>query len=256
MTYTPPTIVASGTTFAQFQSSGLSGHLERLITAQVATVAPVAAATATATGGGASGGLLAAGTYYYVFTESNGFGETTKSPEGAQLTVGAANQPQFTFPALQTGNTSRNLYLGAVNGVTGGPYKLYATGITTTTYTAAVLAPSNSSAGAPPATNTTGLTFSNAAGAVDSIAMSLVRAAKNGNLEDAYKYAATVVRQFNSGAPATFAGEVSKFRRAHIAFAMLNTLFNEIGVLIDANPGTINRTINPIGNSKSARTWP
>ena len=51
-----------------------------------------------------------------MFTESNGFGETTKSPEGTQLTVGATNQPQFTFPSLKTGNTSRNLYLGAVGG--------------------------------------------------------------------------------------------------------------------------------------------
>ena len=36
-----------------------------------------------ANGGGASGGLLAAGTYYFVVTETNGFGETTAGPVSA-----------------------------------------------------------------------------------------------------------------------------------------------------------------------------
>src|SRR5947209_6026650 len=122
MGYTSPNVIASGTTFAQFQAGGVSGHLERLIAAQAATLAPTAAPTAT--GGGSIGGLLAAGTYYLVFTESNGFGETTKSPESAQLTVGATNIPRVTFPSLKTGNLARRLYLGARNGPTGGPYML------------------------------------------------------------------------------------------------------------------------------------
>ena len=40
MSYTAPTVVASGTTFAQFQAGGASGHLELLITAQAATAGP------------------------------------------------------------------------------------------------------------------------------------------------------------------------------------------------------------------------
>src|SRR5215472_4580417 len=111
MAYTSPNIIASGTTFAQHQAAGLSGHLERLIASQAATASPTAAATATATGGGSSGGSLAAGTYYFVFTESNGIGETLKSPQGSQLTVASGNIPQFTFPSLQTRNTARRLYL-------------------------------------------------------------------------------------------------------------------------------------------------
>ena len=74
MSYTAPSVTASGTTFAQFQAGGASGHLELLIAAQAATAAPTAAPTLSETG---SGGSLTAATYYAVVTESNGFGETT-----------------------------------------------------------------------------------------------------------------------------------------------------------------------------------
>ena len=57
----PLTVVASGTTFAQFQAGGASGHLELLIAAQGATLAPTVAATLAETG---SGGTLPAATYY------------------------------------------------------------------------------------------------------------------------------------------------------------------------------------------------
>src|SRR5438105_3705874 len=103
MAYTSPNIAASGTTWPQLLGGGLAGQLERLIAAQVGTADPTAAPTAAATGGGPTGGLLAAGTYYFVHTESNGIGETKISPEGSQLTVGATNIPRFTFPALKTG---------------------------------------------------------------------------------------------------------------------------------------------------------
>jgi hypothetical protein len=256
MAYSPPTPTASGTTFAQFQAGGVSGHLEKLITAQTATVAPSAAATATATGGGSSGGALAAGTYFFVFTETNGFGETTKSPEGAQLTVGATNQPQFTFPSLKTGNDARNLYLGAVGGSTGGPYTLYASGITTTTYTAAAAAPTNSYAAAPTTLNTTGLTYVDGSGSTVNKPLELLRSAKDGNLEDAYRFAREVVTDFNRGEPVSFMGAIAKLRHAHVVFAMLDTLCSEMGTLIDANAGTLGRGTNQIGNSKVKRTWP
>lgn len=255
MSYQAPAPVASGTTFAQFQSGGASGHLELLITAQAATVAPTSGATATAAGGGSTGGLLAAGTYFFVFTESNGFGETTKSPEGSQLTVSPGNQPQFTFPSLKTGNKSRNLYLGAVGGITGGPYTLYASGITTTTFTAAVAVPANSYAVAPPTVNTTGLT-STSAGVVQNKTLELLRSCRDGNLEDVYRFLRTVIDDFNRGNPSAFPSVMMKLRHAHAVFAMLDTLCSEMGALIDANPGTLGRSIDAIGNTKTKRTWP
>jgi hypothetical protein len=256
MSYTAPTVVASGTSFAQFQAGGASGHLEKLITAQGATLAPTVAATATATGGGSSGGLLAAGTYYFVFTETNGFGETTKSPEGSQLTVGSTNQPQFTFPSLKTGNTARNLYLGAVGGSSGGPYTLYASGITTTTYVAAVAAPTNSYAMAPPSTNTTGFTYVDANSITHNKRLELLRACKDGNFEDVFRFLRTVIADFNRGNPMGFGATISRLRDAHAVFALMDTLCSEMGTLIDANPGTLGRTINQIGNTGTKRTWP
>jgi hypothetical protein len=256
MSYSAPSVVASGTSFAQFQAGGASGHLEKLITAQAATAVPTSAATATATGGGASGGALAAGTYYFVFTESNGFGETTKSPEGAQLTVASTNQPQFTFPSLKSGNVSRNLYLGAVNGSTGGPYTLYASGITTTTYIASAAAPTNSYAMNPPTVNTTGFTYVDSNSVTHNKRLELLRAAKDGNLEDVFRYLRTVVADFNRGNPMSFGGTLARLRDAHAVFAMMSTLCSEIGTLIDANAGTISGSTNQIGNATKKRTWP
>jgi hypothetical protein len=256
MSYSAPSVVASGTTFAQFQAGGASGHLEKLITAQAATAVPTSAPTATATGGGATGGLLAAGTYYFVHTESNGFGETTKGPEGAQLTVGSTNQPQFTFPSLKSGNVSRNLYLGAVNGSTGGPYTLYASGITTTTYTASVAAPTNSYAMNPPTVNTTGLTFVDANSITRNKRLELLRACKDGNFEDVFRYLRTVIADFNRGNPMSFGGAITRLRDAHAVFALMDTLCSEMGTLIDSNAGTIGGSTNQIGNATKKRTWP
>ena len=118
MSYTSPSVTPSGTTFAQFQSGGESGHLERLIAAQLATANPTAAITATATGGGqtvaaptlaatalatgggttianpsaqatvlvglATTGSLPAGTYYV--------GYTWATASGGQTTLGAGTQ--------------------------------------------------------------------------------------------------------------------------------------------------------------------
>ena len=254
MSYQAPAPVASGTTFAQFQSGGASGHLEKLITAQAATLAPTSGNDTWRRIG--SGGLLAAGTYFFVFTESNGFGETTKSPEGSQLTVSPGNQPQFTFPSLKTGNKSRNLYLGAVGGITGGPYTLYASGITTTTFTAAVAVPANSYAVAPPTVNTTGLT-STSAGVVQNKTLELLRACRDGNLEDVYRFLRTVIDDFNRGNPSAFPSVmIARLRDAHAVFALLGTLCSEMGTLIDANAGTLGNTTNQIGNAGRKRTWP
>jgi hypothetical protein len=256
MAYTAPTVVASGATFAQFQAGGASGHLELLIAAQGATLAPTVAATATATGGGSSGGLLAAGTYYFVVTESNGFGETTAGPESAQLTVSSGNKPRVTFQSLKSGNTSRNLYLGAVNGSSGGPYYLYASGVTASTYDLLVAVPATSYAVTTPTVNSTGLTYTDTNSIKQNKALELIRSAKDGNLEDAFRYLAAVIRDFNRGDPMAFNGTLQKLRHAHAAFAVLDTLCSEMGTLIDANPGTLGRTTNAIGNSVARRTWP
>ena len=156
----------------------------------------------------------------------------------------ATNQPQFTFPTLKTGNKARNLYLGAVNGSTGGPYTLYASGITTSTYTAAVAAPSNSYAVAPPTINTTGLTYVDANGNTLKKPLELLRAAKDGNLEDAYRYLRQVIDDFNRGNPMSFMAAIDKLRHAHAVFAMLDTLCSEMGTLIDANAGTLGTAAN------------
>jgi hypothetical protein len=250
MAYTNPSVTASGTTFAQFQAGGLSGQIEKLITAAAATVAPTVAHTWTATGGGATGGLLAAGTYYSVVTESNGFGETTVGPESAQITVSATNIPRITFQTLKSGNVSRNVYIGAAGGSTGGPYTLYATGITASTYDLSAAAPATSYAVAPPSVNSTGLTSS-----ATNKTLELLRAGKTGELESVYRYLANHLTNFNRGNPMVFDGAIAKLRHAHAVFAMLATACAEIGTLIDANPGSLTSQATPIGGRRTIRTW-
>jgi len=257
MAYTAPTFVASGTTFAQFQSGGPSGHLERLIAAQGATVAPTVAATANPTGGGASGGAMVAGTYYFVVTELNGFGETTAGPEGSQLTVGATNIPRVTFQTLKSGNVARNLYFGAKGGSTGGPYYLYASNISAATYDCAVAVPAGSyGATQPPTINSTGLSYSDANSNVENMTLQLLRSAKTGNLEVAYQWLCQVVDNFNTGQPMSFNTALMKLRHAHAVFAALSTICSEMGTLIDANPGTRGNAATGIGGRQNVRTWP
>lgn len=256
MSYVKPTLVASGTTFAQFQSGGVSGHLEKLIAAQVATIAPTVAATATATGGGASGGLLAAGTYYFVVTETDGFGETTIGPESAQLTVAAANIPRVTFQSLKTGNIARNLYFSALNSAAGGPYTLYASNITAGTFDCSFVQPTNSYAMKPPTINTTGLSYTDSNGHGQSLALQFIRLGEKGHLQDVYVFLRGVITDFNRGDPASFNGVLTKLRHAGGAFAALAVLCAEMGTLIDANAGTLGRSVDQIGNAKTKRSWP
>ena len=207
MTYTAPSVTASGTTFAQFQSGGASGHLELLIAAQVASVAPTAAPTLAASGSGAT---LPAATYYVVVTESNGFGETAASPVSAAQAVTLGQTLTVTFPSLKTGNTSRNTYVGTA---VGGPWLLAATGTTASTVAISAPLPSNSFAGASPTVSSTGLTFTDKSGNVDNIALVLLRGAKDGNVQDAYNYLGRVIEEFNSGHGNSFSGTINKLRR-------------------------------------------
>ncbi len=181
-------------------------------------------------------------------TESNGIGESTIGPESAQLTVGATNIPRYTFQALKTGNTARNLYIGAAGGSTGGPYTLYADGITTATYDMAIAVPTGSYAVAPPTFNSTGLSTQK---------LSMLRAAKTGNLENDYRFLRQLVDEFLRGEPISFNDVIGKLRDAHVTFLALATVCAEIGVLIDANPGTLAATVvNPLVGGRVKRTWP
>jgi hypothetical protein len=126
-TYTPPSITASGTTFAQFQTGGISGHLERLIAAQT--------------------------------------GLSTKAIE-------------------------------------------------------------------------------------------MARAGKQVRFQQVYNRLSAVVEEFNSGRPSSTANVAAAFADLATVFAMLNTLCNEAGTLIAANPGTLHTGINPVGNAFTYRGWP
>jgi hypothetical protein len=250
MSYPSPSITASGTTFAQLQAGGVTGHLENLIAAQAATLAPTVAATATATGGGSTGGLLAAGTYYFVVTETNGIGETTAGPVSALLTVGATNIPTITFATLKTGNTARNVYVGAVGGPIGGPFYLYpgGDGVTAATLNLAVAVAVNSEGLAqPPVTNTTGLTR---------MKLEMLRGLRSGHYQELFTFWRATIDNFNRGEPASFSEALLKLHDVHTVLAMLATLCAEAGVLIDANPGTLKSTVTPIGTIAVRRSWP
>ncbi len=105
MSYVSPNVLPSGTTFAQFQAGGSSGHLERLIAVNAAAASnPTVAATVSTNGGGTVGGQLAPGNYYINFTESNGFGETLPSAEAGPIAVTAQSSPTGTPTVSVTGS--------------------------------------------------------------------------------------------------------------------------------------------------------
>lgn len=244
MAYISPSITASGTTFNQFQAGGPSRHLENLITANLnSTQAPSSAPTVSVSG---SGGLLAAGTYHLIITETNGVGETTASPESAPFTVTAGQIPTVTFPILQAGNLARNVYLTPAGGVSGSEV-LYASGVTTGTYSLSFAAPSNSFAVAPPTMNSTGLT---------STKLELLRYAKTGQFQKVWDFLHELVSIFNQGDPASHQNIVTKLRDIHTVFATLTQLCAEGGALIDANPGHLVNVTTGIGGTKTKRMWP
>jgi hypothetical protein len=250
MSYTAPSVTASGISFATFQSDGASGHLEALITAQAATGAPTVAATLSESG---SGGTLPAATYYCVVTESNGFGETTAGPVSSGQAITLGQDLVVTFQSLKSGNVSRNTYIGTASA---GPFTLAASGTTASTLTISAPLPANSYAVNPPTVNTTGLTYTDGNSVVHSKRLELLRALKDGNAEDIYRFLRQLIYDFNHGMPMTFSGTVSRLRDAHAVFAIMSTLCSEAGTLIDANAGTLGNTTNAIGNAGRKRTWP
>ena len=256
MAYVSPSITASGITFAGLQAGGLSGHLEKLIAAQAATVAPTVAATWSATGGSTTGGYLAAGTYYQVITESNGIGETTAGPVSTQITVATANIPLITFQTLKSGNTARNVYLGLPSGATTGPFYLYATGITASTFACSSTAPSNSYAVTTPTVNSTGLTYTDSNGNVKNKSLEFLRSGEHRRSQAVYNHLRTFVEEFISGKPVNWMSFRNNLKHAQTFYAAMNTLCSELGTLIDSNPGSLTTAATGIGNTAGKRTWP
>ena len=252
MSYTAPSVAASGINFATFQSDGASGHLEALIAAQsTGTAAPTVAATLSETG---SGGTLTAATYYAVVTESNGFGETTAGPVSSGQAISGTQQLVVTFPALKSGNISRNTYIGTS---AGGPFTLAASGTTASSVTILAPPPTNSYAVNPPTVNTTGLTYIDANGVTHNKRLELLRALKDGNAETVYEFLRQVIYDFNHGMPMPFERPVvSRLRDVHTVVAILSQLCTEAGTLIDANAGTLGTKLDGIGNTAHKRTWP
>lgn len=241
MTYQPPVLPPSGTNFAQFQAGGITAMLDRLIgllVAQGPTLAPTAQPVIGASG---TGGVLPPGSYFAVYTESNGIGETTASPgAGAALTAG--QELTISFPALQAGNVSRNVYVGYP---VAGRYFLAAQGITASSITFA--GPLPVGGGEPPTTNSTALSTAK---------LSALRSPKQGNLQPVYKNLATLAEEWNSGRPIPTRDVSIKLGDAHIVFMALSQLIGESGVLMDANPGTLVLKPTPLNAAQQVRIWP
>lgn len=252
MAYTSPSIVASGTTFAQFQGGGPSGHLEKLIAAQVATADPTVAPTLSAAG---TGGTLPAATYAVRVSETNGIGETLSIAAAATQAVTLGQTLTVTFQSLKSGNTARNVYVSAVG--TSGPWTLAGTGITASTLAISAPLPTNSLAGvALPVSNTTALTYTDANGTTINLPLVLARSVEAGKFQAVYQFLGDLIDNFNRGEPMAFTGTVMKLRHAHTAYSLLATLCAEMGTLIDANPGTVNSVSTLVSGAKQKRSWP
>ena len=182
------------------------------------------------------------GTTYTIATAPS---PSNVSPPSTNTTT--TNIPKVTaFPALQAGNSARNIYLTPPNGGSGSEV-LYYRESTALTFTFMSAAPGSNYAIAPPTVNTTGYsTFD----------YQLIRAAKDGNLDDVYRRLRQLIYEWNLGSPVPPGQTLSSLKRIHNAVAVLAQLCLEMGTLIDANPGhfTVSRT--GIGDAAYKRTWP
>ena len=211
----------------------------------------------TAAGGGPGNEVLAftgitAATYQITAAPS----ASTIAPPSTNTT--STNIPKITaFPALQTGNVARNLYLSPPGGGTGSEL-LYATGVTASTFTFSTASPVNSFAVKPPPFNTTGFTYKDANGNTINFATSNIRAAERGNLQSVYNNAAITLNRWLRGDPMSSQAIVSKLRHAHVAFATIAQAFADAGSLADANPGTLRpSTSGGVGTVPTVkRSWP
>ena len=115
---------------------------------------------------------------------------STVSPPSTNTTT--TNIPKITaFPALQTGNLARNIYLTPPNGASGSEV-LYYRESTASTFLFRARPPGSNYAIAPPSANTTGYA---------TLDFQLIRAAKDGNLEDVYRRLRQLIYDWNHGRP-------------------------------------------------------
>jgi hypothetical protein len=99
-----------------------------------------------------TGGTVAAGTYYFVITYTNSYGETIGSAQSTVTTTGATSTITVTSPAVLTGATGWKAYGGTNNG---GPY--FAQGGTNSIGSNLVLTTTPTGSGAnPPTSNSSG----------------------------------------------------------------------------------------------------
>lgn len=234
MAYSSPSITSSGYSFGQLYSGGVAGILEAVIAANLNASASPTSAPTLSTGG--SGNTLPAATYYVVITETDGVGETTASPASTGQAVTLGLYLTVTFPGLKSGNVARNVYVGTSSS---GPFTLAASNITASSVNITAPLPANSYAVNPPTTNSTGLTFTDAAGNTTNKALELAHTFDKGDSRRVYQYLASIVRDFLHGDPQNWQAFMQKLRHAHTAFAIMSEVCAEIGTLVDANPGTI-----------------
>jgi hypothetical protein len=99
-----------------------------------------------------TGGTVAAGTYYFVVTYTNSYGETIGSAQSTVTTTGTTSTITVTSPAVLTGATGWKAYGGTTNG---GPY--FAQGGTNSIGSNLVLTATPTGSGAnPPTSNSSG----------------------------------------------------------------------------------------------------
>lgn len=235
ITYAPPSLVTSGTTFAQLLTGGLEIVLDNLIAANPAIANPTTAPTVAVTGGGASGGNLAAAVYFVSYTWVDGAGETTAKESATSFTVAAGNIPRVTIPATPTGASGANIYLTAAGGATL-TETLYATGITTTTFDLSFaagivgdLAPTVNTTGA--ATVTTGL-----------------HRGRAWQLTALYNKSSQFVSQFISGQPVDFQASYQETSKVNYIWAFYQQCTKEILTLMAANPGSLHNKAGLVQN--------
>lgn len=86
--------------------------------------------------------------------------------------------------------------------------------------------------------------------------LTLLRAAKDGNLEDTYRRLRSVVTEYLRGEPVAIVDIEANLKNVHTALAILTTLCAEEGVLIDANQGTLTSVATGPGQRRPKRTFP
>jgi hypothetical protein len=94
------------------------------------------------------------------------------------------------------------------------------------------------------------------AGPVTTSQLSMLRAAKRGNLQPVYKNLATLVAEWNAGRGMPSAVTAAKLSDLHMVFMALSQLCGEAGTLMDANPGTLGKQPTALNVARDVRTWP